>query len=84
MRVECSIESFGMSYPKACKIIDELNAAGIDANITAGGVSVYVEDAQQNAAATIVESHGAVLQFGAPAHQRRIAEKYEAMKRAQG
>ena len=83
MRTECSIESFEMPYPEACQIIDELNAAGIDANITAGGVSVFVEEAQQNAAATIVESHGALLQFGAPAHQRRVIEKYEAMKRGE-
>ena len=83
MRIEYSIEHVGLPYTDALKIIEALENAGIDAGITAGGVSVWCEEDLASLAATVIDEAcpGVRMHKGAPAHQQRVHAKYDAMKR---
>jgi hypothetical protein len=62
----------GLAYGDACKMIDALRQADIDANITAGGVAVYPEPEQVNQARNICKGCGASFDPGFSSHQESV------------
>ena len=59
-------------YQKACTLIKQLKIAGIEANITAGGISIYCEPNQVNIARAICEKLSASFDAGYTSHQENI------------
>lgn len=59
-------------YQEACKFIKELGVAGIESNITAGGVSVYCEPDQVNTARKICKKLGVSFHAGYTSHQEDV------------
>jgi hypothetical protein len=54
----------GLTYPKACQLINTLRTAGIDANIVVGGVRAYPSESQWGEARDIAAASGAFLTMG--------------------
>jgi hypothetical protein len=64
-----------LSYEKACVLISDLKKNGIDANITAGGVSLYPEPEQIESAQEICKRHGAGFYPGFSSAQEGVMLK---------
>jgi len=62
----------GLNYPDACQLINTLRLAGIEANITAGGVAVCPEPQQATQAQQICKASGASFNAGYSAHQEDV------------
>jgi len=62
----------GLNYPDACQLINTLRLAGIEANITAGGVAVCPEPQQATQAQQICKDSGASFNAGYSAHQEDV------------
>jgi hypothetical protein len=62
----------GLSYSDACKLIDTLKTAGIDANITSGGVAVHPTPEQVNDAAAICKAAKAYYAPGYSMQQENV------------
>lgn len=62
----------GLTYPAALALIAELRANNIEANITAGGVSIYPEPDLISQAETICKKHNASFRAGYTEHQESV------------
>lgn len=62
----------GMTYQKACDLIEQLGIFGIRANITAGGVAIHCEPSQINKAQDICKELGASFSAGYTSHQESV------------
>lgn len=62
----------GMTYQKACDLIERLGVFGIRPNITAGGVAIHCEPSQVNKAQSICKELGASFSAGYTSHQENV------------
>lgn len=73
--------TWGLTYEDACTLINALNAEGIDANITAGGIAMYPDTPQ-----AIVKMHEICTSYGTTAvvgntlHQEMVLNPRNANK----
>jgi len=67
----------GLTYPEACKLIRSLASVSIEANITAGGISIHCEPDRVNDARTICDEHQASFDAGYTSHQEDIMMQSE-------
>ncbi len=74
------------SYQNACNLIEKLKSAGIESNITAGGIAIYCEPDQVNDAKAICKELGASFKGGYTSHQEDMMlqsqDGYEHLKQA--
>ena len=62
----------GLTYPEACELIRSLRTAGIEANITAGGISIHCEPDRVNDARAICDERQASFDAGYTSHQEDV------------
>lgn len=64
--------SLAGTYQNACNLINRLKLAGIESNITAGGVAIYCEPDQVNDVRAICNELGASFSGGYTSHQEDV------------
>lgn len=64
--------TWGLTYSDACSLIDELNAGGIEANITAGGVAMYPDESRIPKMHLICKSWNTTASVGNTLHQAQV------------
>lgn len=62
----------GLTYPNAFKLMKQLNQAGIEANITAGGVAVHPTPDRVNEAKRMCTEARASFKAGYSLHQEGV------------
>lgn len=62
----------GLTYPEAMELIKNLKRESIEANITAGGVAIYLEYSQVKKAKEICKEAKASFNPGYSSHQERV------------
>lgn len=62
----------GLTYPEAITLIAQLKLAGIEANITSGGVAIHPEPQQINTARDICKAAKASFRAGLSSHQEDV------------
>jgi hypothetical protein len=60
------------SYQNACNLIEQLKFAGIESNITAGGIAIYCDPDRVNDAKAICRELGASFKGGYTSHQEDV------------
>ena len=60
------------SYKNACDLIERLKNAGIESNITAGGIAIYCEPDRVNDVQSICRELGASFNAGYTSHQEDV------------
>ncbi len=69
----------GLTYPKALLLIEALNAAGCDSNITVGGIAIYTQG-HQDEMKKICKEHGAYVQRGYTRMQESVILRAEMVR----
>ena len=72
-KVEVSIDM--ANYLEACELIDDLKAVGIEANITGGGVAIYIVESDAESLFEICKKYNKNLIFGMTTHQSEFLAK---------
>ncbi len=62
----------GLPYNYALGLINDLKRAQVEANITAGGISIWATESQLETAKSVCQQHARTMFAGQTTHQKTI------------